>query len=50
MTRAKRLLALSACSSAPFHWNNLDNRIDNAPACPAISALAQKFPQFIVPV
>lgn len=50
MTRAKRLLALSACSNIPFNWNNLDSRIDNAPASPAISALAQKFPQFVVPV
>ncbi len=50
MTRAKRLLALSACSSVPFNWNNLDSNIDNAAACPAISALVQKFPQFVVPV
>ncbi len=50
MTRAKRLLALSACSSVPFNWNNLDSSIENAPACPAISALVQKFPQFVVPV
>jgi DNA helicase II / ATP-dependent DNA helicase PcrA len=49
MTRAKRLLTLSACSNVPFNWNNLDSRIDNAPTCPAISALAQKFPQFILP-
>jgi DNA helicase II / ATP-dependent DNA helicase PcrA len=50
MTRAKRLLALSACSSVPFNWNNLDSSIENAAACPAISALVQKFPQFVVPV
>ncbi len=50
MTRAKRLLVLSACSSVPFNWNNLDSSIENAAACPAISALVQKFPQFVVPV
>jgi DNA helicase II / ATP-dependent DNA helicase PcrA len=49
MTRAKRLLVLSTCSSVPFNWNNLDSSIENAPACPAISALVQKFPQFVVP-
>jgi DNA helicase II / ATP-dependent DNA helicase PcrA len=50
MTRAKRLLALSACSSVPFNWNNLDSSIENAAVCPAISALVQKFPQFVVSV
>ncbi|NKB17994.1 MAG: ATP-dependent helicase, partial [Pseudanabaena sp. CRU_2_10] len=50
MTRAKRLLSLSACSSVPFNWNNLDSSIENAAVCPAISALVQKFPQFVVPV
>jgi DNA helicase-2/ATP-dependent DNA helicase PcrA len=50
MTRAKRQLVLSVCSNVPFNWNNLDSRIDNAPPCPAISALAQKFPQFVLPI
>lgn len=42
MTRAKRLLWLSACHSVPFNWNNLDSRIDNAPICPAIKQLSNK--------
>ena len=42
MTRAKRLLWLSACQSVPFNWNNLDSRIDSAPICPAIKALSNQ--------
>ncbi|CAN1208916.1 ATP-dependent helicase [Tumidithrix helvetica PCC 7403] len=45
MTRAKRLLWLSASRNAPFNWNNLDSRTDKVSVCPAIAALAQKFPE-----
>jgi DNA helicase-2/ATP-dependent DNA helicase PcrA len=47
MTRAKKLLWLSAAQSAPFSWNTLENRTENAPTCPAIVALARKFPEFV---
>ena len=46
MTRAKRLLWLSAAQSAPFSWNTLENRTENAAICPAISELARKFPDY----
>lgn len=47
MTRAKRLLWLSAAQSAPFSWNTLENRTENAPICPAITELARKFPELV---
>jgi DNA helicase-2/ATP-dependent DNA helicase PcrA len=47
MTRAKRLLWLSAAQSAPFSWNTLENRTENAPICPAITELARKFPKLV---
>ena len=47
MTRAKKLLWLSAAQSAPFSWNTLENRTENAPICPAIIELARKFPEFV---
>ncbi len=47
MTRAKRLLWLSAANSAPFSWNTLENRSDNMDFCPAIAQLANRFPQFV---
>jgi DNA helicase-2/ATP-dependent DNA helicase PcrA len=47
ITRAKKLLWLSAAQSAPFSWNTLENRTENAPICPAITELAKKFPEFI---
>lgn len=47
MTRAKKLLWLSAAQSAPFSWNTLENRTDNATVCPAITELAKKFSEFI---
>ena len=47
MTRAKRLLWLSAAQSAPFSWNTLENRTENAAICPAITELARKFPEFV---
>ncbi|PZO43455.1 MAG: DNA helicase UvrD [Pseudanabaena frigida] len=47
MTRAKRLLWLSAAQSAPFSWNTLENRTENAAICPAIAELARKFPELV---
>ncbi len=47
MTRAKRLLWLSAAQSAPFSWNTLENRTENASICPAITELARKFPELV---
>jgi DNA helicase II / ATP-dependent DNA helicase PcrA len=47
MTRAKRLLWLSAAQSAPFSWNTLENRTENAAICPAVTELARKFPELI---
>ncbi len=47
MTRAKRLLWLSAAQSAPFSWNTLENRTENAAICPAITELAKKFPELV---
>jgi len=41
MTRAKKLLWLSAAQSAPFSWNTLENRTENAAVCPAITELAR---------
>jgi DNA helicase-2/ATP-dependent DNA helicase PcrA len=39
MTRAKRLLWLSAANSAPFGWNTLENRTDRAEPCPVLPDL-----------
>ena len=47
MTRAKRLLWLSAANSAPFSWGTIENRSDNMDFCPAIAQLANQFPQFV---
>ncbi len=47
MTRAKRLLWLSAAQDAPFSWNTLENRTENAAICPAITELARKFPELV---
>ena len=47
MTRAKKLLWLSAAQSAPFSWNTLENRTENAPVCPAIIDLARKFAEYV---
>ncbi|AFY68351.1 UvrD/REP helicase [Thalassoporum mexicanum PCC 7367] len=47
MTRAKRLLWLSAARSAPFSWNNRDNLTDNADVCPALKTLVDSFPDAI---
>ena len=47
MTRAKKLLWLSAAQSAPFSWNTLENRTENAAVCPAITDLARKFAEYV---
>ncbi|PZV16242.1 MAG: DNA helicase UvrD [Pseudanabaena sp.] len=47
MTRAKKLLWLSAAQSAPFSWNTLENRTENAAICPAVTELARKFPELV---
>jgi DNA helicase-2/ATP-dependent DNA helicase PcrA len=43
MTRAKRLLWMSAAVKAPFTWNKPDQLDDRTP-CPVIPALANQFP------
>ncbi|MCD8490145.1 MAG: hypothetical protein LRZ84_26290, partial [Desertifilum sp.] len=52
MTRAKRLLWMSAAKRAPFSWNlaNLKrrNNLEEKRPCPVIPALKQKFPQAVV--
>jgi DNA helicase II / ATP-dependent DNA helicase PcrA len=47
MTRAKRLLWLSAAQQAPFVWSKPEN-LQNRPACPVIPALMAQFPQCVV--
>ncbi|MBD2054970.1 ATP-dependent helicase [Oculatella sp. FACHB-28] len=46
MTRAKRLLWMSAAQKAPFTWSKPDNLEDKTP-CPVLTALGKKFPQAI---
>jgi DNA helicase II / ATP-dependent DNA helicase PcrA len=47
MTRAKRLLWMSAAQKAPFTWSKPENLQDQN-ACPAFNALRRQFPQCIV--
>jgi len=44
MTRAKRLLWMSAAHKAPFSWSNPDN-LDRRLPCPVLPALVKQFPQ-----
>ena len=44
MTRAKRLLWISAAKKAPFTWSKPENLDDRAP-CPVFSALKRQFPE-----
>jgi len=46
MTRAKRLLWIGAAKAAPFSWSKPEN-MDSRPPCPAIAALAQRFPHCV---
>jgi DNA helicase II / ATP-dependent DNA helicase PcrA len=47
MTRAKRLLWLSAAAQAPFVWSQPEN-LDHRQPCPVIPALMQQFPEAVV--
>ena len=47
MTRAKRLLWLSAARKAPFTWNKPENLQDREP-CPVIPALMERFPASVM--
>ncbi|MDX2098193.1 MAG: ATP-dependent helicase [Leptolyngbyaceae cyanobacterium bins.59] len=47
MTRAKRLLWMSAGRNAPFTWNRPDNLESKSP-CPVIPALKRQFPECVV--
>ncbi len=47
MTRAKRLLWMSAAKKAPFTWSKPENLDDRAP-CPVFPALKRQFPQAVV--
>jgi DNA helicase II / ATP-dependent DNA helicase PcrA len=44
MTRAKRLLWMSAAQKAPFSWSKPDNLEDKKP-CPVLPALKRQFPE-----
>jgi DNA helicase-2/ATP-dependent DNA helicase PcrA len=46
MTRAKRLLWMSAEQKAPFTWNKPEN-LEEKPVCPVLPALVHRFPQSI---
>jgi DNA helicase-2/ATP-dependent DNA helicase PcrA len=47
MTRAKRLLWMSAAKQAPFSWNKPENLDDRKP-CPVIPALKERFPLSVI--
>ena len=47
MTRAKRLLWLSAARKAPFTWNKPENLQDREP-CPVLPALMERFPASVM--
>ncbi|HEY9851491.1 MAG TPA: ATP-dependent helicase [Leptolyngbyaceae cyanobacterium] len=47
MTRAKRLLWMSAAKSAPFTWSKPENLQEQQP-CPVLPALKSQFPQSVV--
>lgn len=47
MTRAKRLLWMSAAQKAPFSWNKPENLDDRKP-CPVLPALRNQFPQCVI--
>jgi DNA helicase-2/ATP-dependent DNA helicase PcrA len=48
MTRAKRLLWMSAAEQAPYSWSNVDNLNAKEP-CPALTMLQHNFPEAVVP-
>ena len=47
MTRAKRLLWMSAALEAPFTWSKPDN-LQKQAACPVLPALKREFGEFVV--
>ncbi|MDZ4878375.1 MAG: RecBCD enzyme subunit RecB [Chroococcidiopsis cubana SAG 39.79] len=47
ITRAKRLLWISAAQKAPFTWSKPEN-LDNSRPCPVFSALVRQFPRSLV--
>ncbi len=47
MTRAKRLLWMSAARQAPFSWNKPEN-VDERKPCPVIPALKERFPLSVI--
>ncbi len=47
MTRAKRLLWLSAAKEAPFTWSKPDN-LQKQPACPVFNALKREFTECVI--
>ncbi|WP_017718634.1 ATP-dependent helicase [Kamptonema formosum] len=47
MTRAKRLLWVSAAQQAPFTWNKPNNLQEQKP-CPVVPALKSRFPESVV--
>lgn len=49
MTRAKRLLWMSAAQKAPFSWSKPDNLEDKKP-CPVLPALKRQFPNSVMPI
>ncbi|MGB3641855.1 MAG: ATP-dependent helicase, partial [Rivularia sp. (in: cyanobacteria)] len=47
MTRAKRLLWISAAKEAPFTWSKPDN-LQKQPACPVFNALKREFTECVI--
>ncbi|MBU7586590.1 MAG: ATP-dependent helicase [Nostoc sp. TH1S01] len=47
MTRAKRLLWMSAAQKAPFTWSKPENLQEQAP-CPVFPALKRQFPEYMM--
>lgn len=47
MTRAKRLLWMSAAQKAPFTWSKPEN-LQSAPPCPVFPALKRQFPASVI--
>ncbi|MBR8839926.1 MAG: hypothetical protein DSM106950_39500, partial [Stigonema ocellatum SAG 48.90 = DSM 106950] len=47
MTRAKRLLWISAAQKAPFTWSKPDN-LQSSPPSPIFPALKRQFPECVV--
>ncbi|NJR40358.1 MAG: ATP-dependent helicase [Leptolyngbyaceae cyanobacterium CSU_1_4] len=47
MTRARKLLWMSAARQAPFTWSKPENLSDRPP-CPVLPALARQFPQAVL--